>query len=134
MFDADGPPRARFVAHVADLLDPIDATVRRMFGGHGLFRDGLMFALIADDRLYFKVDDGNRDAFTAAGSEPFTYLRRGRPASLSYYGVPDDALEDPEALRGWAELGIAAAHRAAAAKRKPAKRRPAVPGGKKAAT
>lgn len=124
MFDADGATGGRFVDHVADLLAPLGATVRRMFGGHGLFLDGLMFALVADDRLYFKADDENRALFEDAGSEPFTYLRRGKPASLSYFSAPDDALEDREVLLHWAGHGIAAARRAAAAKRKPAKRDP----------
>ena len=124
MFDADGAEGGRFVDHVADLLTPLGATVRRMFGGHGLFLDGLMFALVADDRLYFKADDENRAMFEDAGSEPFTYLRRGKPASLRYFSAPDDALEDREVLLHWAGHGIAAAQRAAAAKRKPAKRDP----------
>ena len=118
----DDPPGGRFVDHVVDLLGPLDASARRMFGGHGIFRDGLMFALIADDRLYVKADGDNRGVFADAGGEPFTYLRRGRPASLSYFSVPDDALEDAEALLGWAGHGIAAARRAAAAKRGKAKR------------
>jgi DNA transformation protein len=122
MFDPDGAAAGRFVDHVVDLLGPLDAVARRMFGGHGIFVDGLMFALIADDRLYFKADDASRAAFEAAGGEPFTYLRRGRPASLSYYGVPDDALEDREALLEWAGHGIAAARRAAASRRGKAKR------------
>ena len=119
-FDDAAP--ARFVDHVVDMLGPLGATSRRMFGGHGIFRDGLMFALIADDRLYFKADSENRAAFAEAGGEPFTYLRSGKAASLSYYSVPDDALEDPADLRDWANLGIAAARRAAAGKR--AKRAP----------
>ena len=123
MFDAEsGNERARFVDHVVDMLGPVGATARRMFGGHGIFLDGLMFALIADDRLYFKADDDNRAIFEDAGSEPFTYMRRGKPASLSYWSAPDDALEDPTELRGWAEHGIASARRAAAAKKRKPKR------------
>jgi DNA transformation protein len=119
----DEAPGCRFVDHVVDLLAPLGATPRRMFGGHGIFRDGLMFALIADDRLYFKADDANRAIFAAAGGEPFTYMRAGKAASLSYYSVPDDALEEAAALHAWAEHGIAAARRAARAKRvKPARR------------
>lgn len=121
----DDAPGNRFVDHIVDLLGPFGATARRMFGGHGIFLDGLMFALIADNRLYFKVDDANRADFEAAGGEPFTYLRRGTPASLSYYSAPDDALEDPLALRDWANLGIAAARRATAVKRKTTRKKQA---------
>lgn len=123
MSELDDEPRTRFVDHVVDLLAPLGATPRRMFGGHGIFTDGLMFALIADGRLYFKADDSTRAAFTEAGGEPFSYSRAGKLASLSYYSVPEDALEDPVDLREWAGHGIAAARRAAAAKRKKAKKR-----------
>ena len=115
--DPDSGARARFVDHVVEMLGPLGTTARRMFGGYGIFHDGLMVALVADDRLYFKAEAASRATFADAGGEPFTYERRGKPASLNYWSVPDDALEDPQALRGWAEHGIAIARRAAAAKR-----------------
>ena len=58
MFYADDVPRMRFADHIVDLLGPLDVTPRRMFGGEGIFQDGLMFALIADDRLYMATVDG----------------------------------------------------------------------------
>ncbi len=59
-------------------------TVRRMFGGAGVYCDGLMFGLVSDDTLYFRVDDGNRGAFEAEGQQPFTYDGQGQddPAAL----------------------------------------------------
>jgi len=72
--------------------------------------------LIADDILYFKVDDSNRPAFEARGLGPF---RPYGPAgeSMQYYEIPEDLLEDPEALRPWAEAAIAVAARKRSMKR-----------------
>ena len=104
------------------LLGPVAA--RRMFGGFGIFLDGVMFGLIGFDTLYFKADDGNRADFEAAGMEPFSYQGRDRPISMSYWRVPDEVLEDVEQLSQWAEKALAAARRAKSAKklRKPWKR------------
>jgi TfoX N-terminal domain len=66
---------AGFVVESLRPLGPVSA--RRMFGGHGIFMDGLMFGLIADAQLYLKVDEGNRAAYEAEGLQPFTYARAG---------------------------------------------------------
>ena len=77
-------PPAGFTDFVLDLLGPLGGvTARRMFGGGGLFRDGLMFAIIDDDTLFMKVDDGNRPAYLAAGARPFTYRREERTIAMS---------------------------------------------------
>lgn len=88
-------------------------TVRRMFGGLGLFRDGLMFALVIDDMLYLKTGPDNAARFAEAGLEPFSYDSKIRRVVTSYARAPDDALEDPAILRDWAEGAIRAARLAA---------------------
>ena len=110
-------PLPPFVSHCLALLLPLGPVVpRRMFGGWGLFLDGVMIALIARDRLYFKADEQTAGRFAAAGAEAFTYQRRSdqgrsRPVALSYWRAPEGSLEDPpEALR-WGELAVAAARR-----------------------
>jgi DNA transformation protein len=81
-----------------------------MFGGVGIYADELFFALIADDGLYFKVDDSTRGDFEARGSGPFQpYGEDGE--TMGYYRVPEDLLEDPEELRAWAERAIEVARR-----------------------
>ena len=82
-----------------------------MFGGYGLYYDGLMFGLIADDVLYFKVDDENRQDYIEAGSGPFTYEGKSRPVEMSYYRVPDAWMDDPGSIAGWAERAHQAAQR-----------------------
>lgn len=93
---------------------------RNMFGGVGIYAGDFFFALIDDDTLYFKVDESNRPDFEARGMGPFQpYGEDGE--TMGYYRVPDDLLEDSEALAGWAEKAIAAARRA---KAKPRRGRP----------
>jgi DNA transformation protein and related proteins len=74
-------------------------TSRSMFGGVGVYADGLFFALMDDDALYLKVDDSNRGAFEAVGSGPFRPFGDEHP--MGYYELPADVLEDAEALRPW---------------------------------
>ena len=97
------------------IVDQLTRTVpgiraRGMFGGVGIYAGDLFFALIDDDTLYFKVDDSNRPGFEARGMGPFRpYGDEGEV--MQYYAVPADLLEDPEALRPWAEQAIAVAAR-----------------------
>lgn len=103
-----------FADHVLDLMQTVGpVTARAMFGGHGLFLDGLMFALIVDSTLYLKVDDGNRADFTERGLECFTYVRQGKTVGLSYHQAPEEALEDAGVMNRWANSAYGAALRAA---------------------
>lgn len=110
-------PTPPFVSHTVDLLQGIgDVNARRMFGGHGLFLDGLMFALIADNQLYFKADEQSRDAFIERDLPAFTYRKRSGTFALSYYLAPEEVMEDLAAMSEWGNLAFAAALRAAAGK------------------
>lgn len=104
-----------FAEFVTELLAPLgQVSSRRMFGGHGVYCEGVMFALIADDVLYFKADETNRPALAAAGSEPFTYEAKGRRSVMSYWRAPDEAMESPAAALPWARAAYAAALRSRA--------------------
>jgi len=81
-------------------------TARRMFGGVGLYRDGKMFGLIADDVAYLKVDGSNRKEYVEAGSSPFKPYP-DKTTTMSYFEVPTDVLDDPEELVKWAEQSLA---------------------------
>lgn len=110
--------QSEFVSYLLELLAPLGAVhARAMFGGHGIYRDGLMFGLVADDTFYLKTDDGNRTDFEAEGLPPFTYQKNNREHAMSYYQAPPDALDDSETLCRWARRACEAAVRAAAAKR-----------------
>jgi DNA transformation protein len=120
---------ADFVAYLLELLQPLcRCSARRMFGGYGVYGDGLMFALVFDGRLYLKVDDLNKPEFVAAGCEPFVYEGQEKPIEVSYWTVPEAALESSEDMAPWARRALAAALRKAnaqpVAKQKPAAKKP----------
>lgn len=104
-----------------DLCRPLgDVTSKRMFGGLCLWHQGLAFALVIDEALYFKVDDHNRIAFEQRGLPQFSYTTKtGRTTVMSYARAPEEVYDDPDVFAGWAKGAIAAARRAAA--EKPAK-------------
>jgi DNA transformation protein len=85
---------------------------RRMFGGHGVFRDGLMFALVVEDVLYLKADAETAGDFEARGLARFQYHKQGKTVSLSYYTAPDEIFDDPDEACAWARRAYAAALRA----------------------
>jgi DNA transformation protein len=116
-----------FLTHVLDQLDAVGpVSARSMFGGFGLYLRGVMFALIAEETLYFKTDAVNRSAFEEAGMRPFVYENKGRKVAMSYHEAPPDTLEDAEALAELARNAYAAAQRAkAAGPRRPRGRRSA---------
>lgn len=98
-------------AWVLELLGRVGTvTGRSMFGGFGLYLDGLFFALVDDDTLYFKVDDATRPEFEAAGMQPFRPY--GDERAMQYYELPPDVLEDPEQMRIWVERAVGVARRA----------------------
>ena len=108
-----------FIPFVQELLEdwaPVSA--RRMFGGHGLYHEGLMFAIVMDQRLYLKVDEVNRPEFEALGLAPFTYAMKGRDVALSYWAAPDAIFDDPQEAVLWARSAWDAALRGHKAKAK----------------
>lgn len=108
---------AEFAEYLVELLAPLgQVSARRMFGGHGLFLDGLMFAIVVDDTLWLKADGENRGAFEALGLPQFSYARQGRRATLGFFRPPDETLDSPALLLPWARGACAAALRAQAQK------------------
>lgn len=99
-----------FVDFIHDQLQQVGPVVlRRMFGGHGYFIDGLMFAIAFDNVLYLKVDDVLKAELEALGLAPFSYSRGERLISLSYYQAPEEAMDDPEAMAYWGNRAFGAA-------------------------
>lgn len=96
---------------------------KKMFGGVGLYSGDCFFGIVAADELFFKVDDTNRTAYEAAGSEPFRPVV-DRPVSMSYWRVPIEVLEDPGELATWALAAIRAAGNAAPKRQRSTKRKP----------
>jgi DNA transformation protein len=87
-------------------------TVRRMFGGVGIFADGVMFGLIARGEIYLKADVENEPAFEREGLAPFTYAtKNGTRGLMSYRRMPERLYDNPEELAIWARKALAAARR-----------------------
>lgn len=104
-----------FAEDLKAMLAPLGAiSVRRMFGGAGIYCDGLMFAILADDELYYKTIEQDRAAYTSAGSGPFDFVtKKGITVVTSYYRVPAPIIEDDEEMRIWARRALLAARQAA---------------------
>jgi len=93
--------------------------VRRMFGAEGLFRDGLMFGIVHQERIYFKTSDESRQTFIAEGTKPLYYKFKNAEGVLtSYYELPDRLYDDPDELTEWARAAFAVARDKSAAKKK----------------
>ena len=82
-----------------------------MFGGYGIFHQGLMFGLIAEGNLYLKADAESRQHFDAKGRLAFSYYRKEREYRLSYFQAPDDFFDDETTCLRWAHLAFDAALR-----------------------
>ena len=105
-----------FAEFLREQLAPLGrVTMRRMFGKTGVFCDGLMFGMVTDNTLYFRVDDHNRAAFKEAEVfPPLSYEKEGRTIDLSFWRAPERLFDEPDELDAWARAAVAAARRVAA--------------------
>jgi len=95
---------------------------RAMFGGHGVYREGVIIGIVIDEAIYLKVDDQTRAAFEAQGCAPFVYESRGKVVPMSYWSVPEEALDSPQEFRPWAQRAWEAALRKPVAKKRSPKK------------
>ena len=102
-----------FIAHVLELMRPSGrASARAMFGGHGMYVDGLIVGIVVEDVLYLKTDDESRPAYLRRELAPFCYTtKEGKAHAISYHRAPDEAVEGLEAMREWLRPAIGAALR-----------------------
>lgn len=105
-----------YLHEVFEQFGPI--TVRKMFGGYGIYHDGLMFGLVADEALYLKTDAENVGDFEREGLAPFEFDKGGKPVRMSCHLAPDDLLEDRDKAAAWARRSYEAALRARKPKRR----------------
>lgn len=112
-----------FYTFLVDQLAPLGPViVRRMFGGAGLYLDGIMFGLVAEGTCYLKVDDTNRGDYEAQGMGPFVYDGQGKAMAMPYFEVPPSVLDSREDFSAWGRKSLAIARAAKAAK--PTKKTP----------
>ncbi|MGB5300414.1 MAG: TfoX/Sxy family protein [Thiogranum sp.] len=108
-----------FVSYVVELMQSVGSVhAKGMFGGHGIYLEGLMFGLVAESVLYLKADKETETEFKDRGLEAFTYNKKGKEYKMSYYQAPEEALEDVEEMIFWVNKAYGAALKAASKKRK----------------
>lgn len=112
-----------FIEYLKELFaDFGDIGARAMFGGHGLYHEGVIIGIVIDEAVYLKVDAETRAAFQAAGCAPFVYDMKGKPLAMSYWSVPAEAMDSAQAMRPWAQRAYEAALRKPAKSPKAAKK------------
>lgn len=110
--------RDRYVEYLTEQLSPLgEIASRAMFGGHCLYCDGVVFALVAGSELYLKADDENRRMFEQRDLQPFKPFE-DRDEVMSYYQAPPEIFEDPDAMRMWCGPAVRAGARSRTKKRK----------------
>jgi DNA transformation protein len=125
---------SEYIEYVREQLASLGrVTSRRMFGGVGLYANGLFFAILDGDRLYFKTDDSNRADYEARGSKPFAPFPDKPEMKMNYHEVPSDLLDDAEDLTRWAKKAVAVALSAASKKKSPVRARKKTSKSKRAA-
>ena len=96
-----------FFSYVEDQFSGIGKiSIRKMFGGAGIYCQGVMFGLISDNIIYLKTDDSNKSDFEKLDLKPFKYNAKGKEISMSYYEIPEDILENSEILEKWASKSL----------------------------
>lgn len=104
---------SEFVDYLNEVFEPFgEIRARRMFGGYGIYHDGVMFGLVADDTLYLKADEDSATHFKSRGLGRFEYDKDGKTIKMSYYLAPDEIFDEPDAAVLWARRACDAALRA----------------------
>ena len=115
-----------FVRELFAGMGPVQ--IKRMFGGAGVYADGVMFALLAEDTVFLKTDAALKAELGAEGSGPFIWVpesgpRAGERVEMGYWRLPDAALDDPAEASAWGAKALQVARAAASAKRKPKRKK-----------
>lgn len=102
---------AQFCLEMMALLAPVSA--KRMFGGYGIYKNGVMFALIVNDVLYLKANPNTKSLFIEKRLEPFSYQKQGKTHTIAYYQCPEEAFDDETIMFEWAKTAYLVAVQAA---------------------
>ncbi len=98
-------------------LGPV--TIKRMFGGKGIYAGDLIVALEVDGEVLLKADEVTIPEFEVSGCRQWVYEGRktGMPLRMPYWTIPDDAFDDPDLMACWVKLALEAAIRAGPTKK-----------------
>jgi DNA transformation protein len=100
------------IAELFEGLGPVG--IRRLFGGKGIYFDGVIVAIVLRGELLLKADEQSAPNFEAAGCKQWTYTgsRHGKQVAMPYWSIPDSALDDPDEMIVWARRAHEAGRRA----------------------
>ncbi|MBC2773302.1 TfoX/Sxy family protein [Rhizobium sp. AQ_MP] len=103
-------------AAIEDMFESVGpVTIRRMFGGKGIYARGIIFAVELRGELMFKGDDESAPLLEEAGARRWHYEgKSGKPVAMPYWTIPDEALDDPDLMAKWARIALDAAIRVTA--------------------
>jgi DNA transformation protein len=111
------PVQPQYLAYILEQLAGLPAVrPNRMFGGVGLYSDGIFFGLIDDDTLYFKTGPANVADYLSRNMPKFMPFPDKTGAVMGYHQVPADVIEEPELLVQWARTSVSVALSSKAAK------------------
>jgi DNA transformation protein and related proteins len=127
--DSEHDMSESFTGYLRDLFSELGpVALRKMFGGQGIYYEGLIIGLVIGEELFLKTDAETVGAFERAGGQPFVYQGKGKPVTMSYWLPPAEAMESAQAMRPWAKLAYEASVRKNGDKKtmgkKPADKRP----------
>lgn len=106
--------RSSFITYLVDdvFSEITGISARAMFGGYGLYKDGIIFGLVVDDTVYLKVDEENLKDYEKIHSHPFQYeMKNHKTTTMSYWVLPDEIYEDKRQVEEWVEKSLAASKR-----------------------
>jgi len=104
---------SEFVEYLKEVFEQFGhIRARKMFGGYGIYHDGVMFGLVADDTLYLKADENTAEYFESRGLGQFEYNKGGKTVKMSYYLAPEEIMDNPEDAALWAKRAYEVAYRA----------------------
>lgn len=109
---------SEFIEYLSEVFEPFGPIiVKHMFGGYGLYHDGVMFALVADDVLYLKADIVSVEHFKKQRLNQFEYVKKGKKIKMSYFMAPEEIFDDPGEAEIWANRAYEAALRSKSRKK-----------------
>ncbi|MCW9013481.1 MAG: TfoX/Sxy family protein [Gammaproteobacteria bacterium] len=104
---------SEFVDYLQEVFEPFgNIYARKMFGGYGIYFDGVMFGLVANDTLYLKADASTANDFESRNLSQFEYKKGNKIIKMSYYLAPEEIFDDPEKATIWAKRAYEVAFRA----------------------
>jgi len=110
---------SEFVDYLSEVFERFGTIhAKKMFGGHGIYHDGIFFALVADEMLYLKADSTIAHHFETKNLAQFCYVKDGKTIKMSYYLAPEEIYDDRDKAAIWAKRSFEAALRGKKSKKR----------------